>query len=188
MATAKDYKVYGSGGKQRNRRLDDGLRAMQIQTDRQVNALQKLEAQNRLQSQAYISGLESKAKKEYENRKLLNKLEDEIPRKMRADSIKRNAEITVKSLKDQAAENDKLADVWAGLSPTLSKQAENLYNATEKYLGHTDAIEKFNDMQANGTLEKSYKMFDKVKGQAGTMDVANEQYKAYERGDVKVFL
>ena len=66
MATAKDYKVYGSGGKQRNRRLDDGLRAMQFQTDRQVNALQKLEAQNRLQSQAYISGLESKAKKEYE--------------------------------------------------------------------------------------------------------------------------
>ena len=186
MGTAKDYKVYGSGGKQRNRRLDDGLRAMQIQTDRQVNALQKLEAQNRLQSQAYISGLESKAKKEYENRKLLNKLEDETPRKMRADSIKRNAEITVKSLKDQATENDKLAKVWAGLSPTLSKQAENLYNATEKYLGHTDAIEKFNDMQSNGTLEQSYKMFDSVKGQAGTMDVANEQYKAYERGDDEV--
>ena len=186
MATAKDYKVYGSGGKQRNRRLDDGLRAMQIQTDRQVNALQKLEAQNRLQSQAYISGLESKAKKEYENRKLLNKLEEEEPRKMREKSIKRNAEITVKSLKDQAAENDKLSQVWAGLSPTLAKQAEALYNATEKYLGHTDAIEKFNDMQANGTLEQSYKMFDKVKGQAGTMDVANEQYKAYERQDKEV--
>ena len=186
MATAKNYKVYGSGGKQRNRRLDDGLRAMQIQTDRQVNALQKLEAQNRLQSQAYISGLESKAKKEYENRKLLNKLEEEEPRKMREKSIKRNAEITVKSLKDQAAENDKLAATWAGLSPTLAKQAENLFNATEKYLGHTDAIEKFNDMQSNGTLEQSYKMFDSVKGQAGTMDVANEQYKAYERGDDEV--
>ena len=76
--------------------------------------------------------------------------------------------------------------MWAGLSPTLAKNAEELYNATEKYLGHTDAIEKFNDMQANGTLEKSYKMFDKVKGQAGTMDVANEQYKAYERGDDEV--
>ena len=186
MATAKDYKVYGSGGKQRNRRLNDGLRAMQIQTDRQVNALQKLEAQNRLQSQAYISGLESKAKKEYENRKLLNKLEDEVPRKMQANSIKRNAEINIKSLKDQAAENDKLAQTWAGLSPTLSKQAENLYNATEKYLGHTDAIEKFNDMQSNGTLEQSYKMFDSVKGQADTMDIANEQYKAYERGDDEV--
>ena len=186
MATAKNYKVYGSGGKQRNRRLDDGLRAMQIQTDRQVNALQKLEAQNRLQSQAYISGLESKAKKEYENRKLLNKLEEEEPRKMREKSIKRNAEITVKSLKEQAAENDKLAATWACLSPTLAKQAENLFNATEKYLGHTDAIEKFNDMQSNGTLEQSYKMFDSVKGQAGTMDVANEQYKAYERGDDEV--
>lgn len=186
MARAKDYKIYGSGGKQRNRRLDDGLRAMQIQTDRQVNALQKLEAQNRLQSQAYISGLESKAKKEYENRKLLNKLEDEEPRRMREKSIRRNAEIKVKSLKDQATENDKLAKVWAGLSPTLAKQGEDLFNATEKYLGHTDAIEKFNEMQANGTLEQSFKMFDKVKGQADTIGVANEQYKAYERGDDEV--
>ena len=186
MARAKDYKVYGSGGKQRNRRLDDGLRAMQIQTDRQVNALQKLEVQNRIQSQAFISGLENKAKREAENRQLLNQLEDEIPRKLREKSLKRNAEITVKSLKDQAAENDKLAGVWAGLSPTLAKNAQDLFEATEKYLGHTDAIEKFNDMQSNGTLEKSYKMFDKVKGQAGTMDVANEQYKAYERQDQEV--
>lgn len=186
MARAKDYKVYGSGGKQRNRRLDDGLRAMQIQTDRQVRALEKLEVQNRLQSQAYISGLESKAKKEYENRKLLNKLEEEEPRKMREKSIRRNAEITVKSLKDQAAENDNLARVWAGLSPTLAKNAQDLFDATEKYLGHTDAIEKFNEMQSNGTLEQSYKMFDSVKGQADTIGVANEQYEAYERQDKEV--
>jgi hypothetical protein len=73
MATSKNYKRYASGGNSKNRRLDDGLRAMQVQNDRQVQALERLEVQNRIQSQAFTSGLEKKAAKEANNRKLLER-------------------------------------------------------------------------------------------------------------------
>ena len=186
MARAKDYTIYGSGGKQRNRRLDDGLRAMQDQSNRQVSALERLEIQNRIQSQTFTSGLESKAKTEAENRKLLREIEVVTPRKMREKAIKQNYDTKIKSLQRQADEQDKLAATWGKLAPSLAKSAEELVNATEKYLGHTDAIKRFNEMSADGTLEKSFQMLDALKGKADTIGVANEQYKAYERGDEEV--
>lgn len=60
---SKNYTVYGSGGRNKRLKLDDGLRAMQEQTTRMTNALKEQELQNRIQSQAFTSGLESKAKK-----------------------------------------------------------------------------------------------------------------------------
>ena len=108
MATSKNYKRYASGGNSKNRRLDDGLRAMQVQNDRQVQALERLEVQNRIQSQAFTSGLEKKAAKEADNRRLLNDLEVKKPREMREKSIKQNEDVNIKSLERQAIENDKL--------------------------------------------------------------------------------
>ena len=108
MATSKYYKRYASGGNSKNRRLDDGLRAMQVQNDRQVQALERLEVQNRIQSQAFTSGLEKKAAKEADNRRLLNDLEVKKPREMREKSIKQNEDVNIKSLERQAIENDKL--------------------------------------------------------------------------------
>ena len=105
MATSKNYKRYASGGNSKNRRLDDGLRAMQVQNDRQVQALERLEVQNRIQSQAFTSGLEKKAAKEADNRRLLNDLEVKKPREMREKSIKQNADVKIKSLERQAIEN-----------------------------------------------------------------------------------
>ena len=183
---SRDYKIYGSGGRNKNLRLDDGLRAMQEQTTRMTNALKQQELQNRIQSQAFTSGLEKKAKKESDNRRELQKLEVETPRKMREKSIKQNYETKIKSLERQAAEYDKLSGVWAGLSPTLAQKAQDLFESTEKYLGHTDAIKKFNDMQADGTLDKTFQMFEAVKGNADTLGIANEQYQAYARGDDQV--
>tara|TARA_R100001224_G_scaffold50026_3_gene28872 strand:- start:1287 stop:3815 length:2529 start_codon:yes stop_codon:yes gene_type:complete len=183
---SRDYKIYGSGGRNKNLRLDDGLRAMQEQTTRITNALKEQELQNRIQSQAFTSGLEKKAKKEADNRRELQKLEVETPRKMRLNSIKQNYNTKIKSLERQAAEYDKLSGVWAGLSPTLAKKAKDLFESTEKYLGHTDAIKKFNDMQADGTLDKTFQMFEAVKGNADTMGIANEQYQAYARNDDQV--
>ena len=175
---SKDYKIYGSGGRNKNLRLDDGLRAMQEQTTRMTNALKQQELQNRIQSQAFTSGLEKKAKKEADNRRELQKLEEERPREMRKASIKQNYDTKIKSLRRQAEEYDKLSGVWANLSPTLAKNAQDLFESTEKYLGHTDAIKKFNDMQADGTLDKTFQMFEAVKGNADTMGIANEQYQA----------
>ena len=50
MALSKNYKRYASGGRNRNLRMNDGLRAMQEQSDRKVQALRGLEEQNRIQS------------------------------------------------------------------------------------------------------------------------------------------
>lgn len=41
-------------------------------------------------------------------------------------------------------------------------------------------------MQADGTLDKTFQMFEAVKGNADTMGIANEQYQAYARGDDQV--
>ena len=186
MATSKNYKRYASGGNSKNRRLDDGLRAMQVQNDRQVQALERLEVQNRIQSQAFTSGLEKKAANEANNRKLLNELEVKKPREMRAKSIKQNAEVKIKSLERQAIENDKLAKVWAGLSPTLAKNAQDLFASTEKYLGKTEAIEVFNDRLEDGTYSKTMQLFDRAKKEGEELKLQNLRAQAYRDGDKEV--
>ena len=105
MALSKNYKRYASGGRNRNLRMDDGLRAMQEQSDRKVQALRGLEEQNRIQSRQRISDLESKESKEANNRKLLNEIEVQKPRQLREKAIKQNAEVRIKNHERQAAEN-----------------------------------------------------------------------------------
>lgn len=182
MATSKNYKRYASGGNSKNRRLDDGLRAMQVQNDRQVQALERLEVQNRIQSQAFTSGLEKKAANEAKNRELLNKLEVQKPRQMREKSIKQNADVKIKSLERQAAENDKLSKVWAGLSPTLAKNAQDLFASTEKYLGKTEAIKVFNDRLEDGTYSKTMQLFDAMKAEGKDLDTQQTRYELYAKG------
>ena len=182
MATSKNYKRYASGGNSKNRRLDDGLRAMQVQNDRQVQALERLEVQNRIQSQAFTSGLEKKAAKEAKNRELLNKLEVQKPRQMREKSIKQNADVKIKSLEREAVENDKLSKVWAGLSPTLAKNAQDLFASTEKYLGKTEAIEVFNDRLEDGTYSKTMQLFDAMKAEGKDLDSQQARYNLYADG------
>ena len=182
MATSKNYKRYASGGNSKNRRLDDGLRAMQVQNDRQVQALERLEVQNRIQSQAFTSGLEKKAAKEANNRKLLNDLEVKKPRELREKSIKQNADVKIKSLERQAVENDKLSKVWAGLSPTLAKNAQDLFASTEKYLGKTEAIEVFNDRLEDGTYSKTMQLFDAMKAEGKDLDSQQARYNLYADG------
>ena len=186
MATSKNYKRYASGGNSKNRRLDDGLRAMQVQNDRQVQALERLEVQNRIQSQAFTSGLEKKAAKEANNRKLLNDLEVKKPRELREKSIKQNADVKIKSLERQAVENDKLSKVWAGLSPTLAKNAQDLFASTEKYLGKTEAIKVFNDRLEDGTYSKTMQLFDRAKKEGEELKLQNLRAQAYRDGDKEV--
>lgn len=186
MATSKNYKRYASGGNSKNRRLDDGLRAMQVQNDRQVQALERLEVQNRIQSQAFTSGLENKAAKEAKNRELLNKLEVQKPREMREKAIKQNADVKIKSLERQAIENDKLSKVWAGLSPTLAKNAQDLFANTEKYLGKTEAIEVFNNRLEDGTYSKTMQLFDATKAKGEDLKMQNLRAEAYRKGDTEV--
>jgi len=105
---------------------------------------------------------------------------------MRAKSIKQNADVKIKSLERQAVENDKLSKVWAGLSPTLAKNAQDLFASTEKYLGKTEAIEVFNDRLEDGTYSKTMQLFDATKAKGEDLKMQNLRAEAYRKGDTEV--
>ena len=183
MALSKNYKRYASGGRNRNLKLDTGLRAMQEESDRRVQALKGLEEQNRIQSRQRISDLESKEAKEANNRKLLNELEVQKPRQLREKAIKQNAEVRIKNHERQAAENDKLAKVWAGLSPTLAKSFAGLVEQSELYMAKTGAIDDFNELIETGKLSEINKLHSTLKDQANSQELMNLRYDAYRTGD-----
>ena len=183
MALSKNYKRYASGGRNRNLRMDDGLRAMQEQSDRKVQALRGLEEQNRIQSRQRISDLESKESKEANNRKLLNEIEVQKPRQLREKAIKQNAEVRIKNHERQAAENQKLAQVWAGLSPTLAKSFAGLVEQSELYMAKTGAIDDFNKLIETGKLSEINKLHSTLKDQANSTELMNLRYEAYRTGD-----
>ena len=183
MALSKNYKRYASGGRNRNLKLDSGIRAMQEESDRRVQALRGLEEQNRIQSRQRISDLESKESKEAKNRELLNEIEEVVPRKLRADAIKQNADVRIRNHERQAAENDKLAKVWAGLSPTLAKSFEGLVQQSELYMAKTGAIDDFNELIETGKISEINKLHSNLKSQANSQELMNLRYEAYRSGD-----
>ena len=183
MALSKNYKRYASGGRNRNLKLDSGIRAMQEESDRRVQALRGLEEQNRIQSRQRISDLESKEAKEAKNRELLNDIEEVTPRKLREDAIKQNAEVRIKNHERQAAENDKLAKVWAGLSPTLAKSFAGLVEQSELYMAKTGAIDDFNELIQTGKISEINKLHSNLKSQANSQELMNLRYEAYRTGD-----
>ncbi len=183
MALSKNFKRYASGGRNRNLRLNDGLRAMQEQSDRKVQALRGLEEQNRIQSRQRISDLESKEAKEANNRKLLNEIEVQKPRQLREKAIKQNAEVRIKNHERQAAENANLAKVWAGLSPTLAKSFAGLVEQSELYMAKTGAIKEFNDLVESGKISEINKLHSTLKGQANSQELMNIRYDRYRNQD-----
>ena len=183
MALARNYKRYASGGRNRNLKLDTGIRAMQEESDRRVQALRGLEEQNRIQSRQRISDLESKESKEANNRKLLNEIEVQKPRQLREKAIKQNAEVRIKNHERQAAENDKLAKVWAGLSPTLAKSFQGLVEQSELYMAKTGAIDDFNELIQSGKLSEINKLHSNLKSQANSQEFMNLRHEAYRTGD-----
>jgi len=183
MALAKNYRRYASGGRNRNLKLDTGIRAMQEESDRRVQALKGLEEQNRIQARQQISDIESKEAKEANNRKLLNEIEVQKPRQLREKAIKQNAEVRIKNHERQAAENDKLSKVWAALSPTLAKSFQGLVEQSELYMAKTGAIDDFNELIETGKLAEINKLHSNLKGQANSQEFMNLRHEAYRTGD-----
>ena len=183
MALSKNYKRYASGGRNRNLKLDTGIRAMQEESDRRVQALRGLEEQNRIQSRQRISDLESKEAKEANNRKLLNEIEVQKPRQLREKAIKQNAEVRIKNHERQAAENDKPAKVWAGLSPTLAKSFSGLVAQSELYRAKTGAIDDFNELIQSGKLAEINKLHSNLKSQTNSQELMNLRYQRYANQD-----
>ena len=132
MSTKKYLTKYARGSKQ-TPRLDDGLRAMQIQSQTQTRALENLRNQQQKQDAQYITSLDRKGRVEQENRKLKQKIEVEIPQKLQTEALKRNHLTQQNSFKAKIKEAENLAKVWGALSPTLANNVRKLIEGSVEY-------------------------------------------------------
>ena len=173
---------YGKGGRFGGTQLSRaGISAISEQSKTTTDAIKEAARQSLQIEKMQISGMERRNKLEEQNAKELYTLEVEAPYKARSNALKRNNAIEQKSYKDQAAEYDRLAGVWGNLSPTLAKTFQTLAQNTEDYIATTRAIDEFNTLASDGTLDKIKYMYNRV-GQSNALDdVANQQTKLVEQ-------
>ena len=180
MATSKYLRKYAKGGNPRFTQVNDGLRAMQQQSKTIVDGLKTAALQQKQQDELMISGMDRKFKNEAENRKLLNEIEVETPFKLQKAALERNKKTELKSLADQAKEYDNLAGVWGALSPQLAKQFQGLAENTRDFVNTNNAIDDFNRISSDGTLDNYYYLYDKVNEGTAYDDAVNELSKNYK--------
>ena len=173
---------YGKGGRFGGTQISRaGISAIQQQSKTTTDALKQQAAQDLQIAKTQIGGMERKYKTEEQQANKLYKLEVDAPYKARSKALKTNAETEIKSYKDQAAEYDRLAGVWGRLSPSLAKNFQTLAQNTEDYIATTNAIDEFNTLASDGTLDKIKYTYNRV-GQNNVLDnVANQQTKLLDQ-------
>ena len=175
MAKVTKPQRYGRGGRFRGPTISRaGISAIEQQSKTTTDALKQQALQQKNLDKMLISDLDRKNKLEQKNADELYKLEVDAPYKSRMNALKRNAETEIKSFKDQAAEYDRLAGVWGRLSPTLARTFQGLAQNTEDYIATTNAIDEFDRISSDGTLESVYYTFNRV-GQSNAYDDAVDQ-------------
>ena len=159
MATKKYLTKYARGSKQ-TPRLDDGLRAMQIQSQTQTRALENLRTQQQKQDAQYTTGLDRAGKVAEANRKLKQQIEVEIPEKLQENALKRNNITQQKNFKVKIDEYNKLAKVWQGLSPTLAKSFADMTQKTIDFAQTELGIAEYRRMVANGEVKSVSQFYE----------------------------
>ena len=158
-----------------------GISAIAQQSKTTTDALKEQARQQKEIDQTTIAGIDRRNKLMQKNAEEVYKLETDAPYKARMNALKTNAEVQIKSYKDQAAEYDRLADVWGRLSPTLAKQFQTLAQTTEDYIATTNAIDEFNTLASDGTLDKIKYTYNRVGQSSALDDAANQQSKLVEQ-------
>jgi len=158
-----------------------GISAIAEQSKTTTDALKELARQQKEIDKTTIAGMDRRNKLMQKNAEEVYKLETEAPYKARMNALKTNAEVQIKSYKDQAAEYDRLAGVWGRLSPTLAKQFQSLAQNTEDYIATTNAIDEFNTLASDGTLDKIKYTYNRVGQSSALDDAANQQSKLVEQ-------
>jgi len=187
MATKKYLTKYAGGGRNRNTRLDDGLRAMQIQSQTQTSALENRKAEQAKQAAQYSTGLDRAAKVAEQNRKLNREIEVEVPEKLRTEALKRNNLTEQRSAVTKRNEYNKLASVWQSLSPTLSKNFQELAQKTTDYYQTQAGIEEYNKLVEEGKIGSISTLYQKTESQVDYLKHAQNRFKeasAASKGDV----
>ena len=159
MATKKYLTKYARGSKQ-TPRLDDGLRAMQIQSQTQTRALENLRTQQQKQDAQYTTGLDRAGKVAEANRKLKREVEVDIPEKLRTEALKRNNITQQNNFKVKINEYNKLAKVWQGLSPTLAKSFADMTQKTIDFAQTELGIAEYRRMVADGEVKSVSQFYE----------------------------
>jgi len=179
MSTQKYYKRYASGGRFKNEQLDDGLRAMQIQSQNITSQLENQRNQANRVADQFIKESDRVAKIEEQNRKLNRQISVELPEKMRANALKRNNDINQKSAKDQIAEYRRLEAVWSRLTPSLAKTFGDAAGNIEKFIQTENAVERLSDLNASGQLEGVSQFYHATLKEADLLEFSQQRYKLY---------
>ena len=179
MSTQKYYKRYASGGRFRNEPLDDGLRAMQIQSQNITSQLENQRTQANRVADQFIRESDRVAKVEEQNRKTVREIEVELPEKLRANALKRNNDINQKSAKDQIAEYRRLEAVWARLTPSLAKTFGNAAGNIEKFIHTENAVKEQRSMSEDGQLQGVSQYYHSLLKEADLLNFSQQRYKLY---------
>jgi hypothetical protein len=173
---------YARGGRFGGTQLSRaGISAIAEQSKTTTDALKEQARQQKEIDQTTIAGLDRRNKLMQKNAEEVYKLETDAPYKARMNALKTNAEVQIKSYNDQAKEYDRLAGVWGRLSPTLAKQFQTLAQNTEDYIATTRAIDEFNTLASDGTLDKIKYTYNRVGQSSALDDAANQQSKLVEQ-------
>jgi len=177
MATKKYLTKYARGSKQIPK-LEDGLRAMQIQSQTQTQALEKRKNEQKLFDASYSTGLDRAAKAAEANRKLVQKIEVELPDKLRADALKRNNITQQNNFKVKIKEQQELAKAWGKLSPTLAANAEKAIGNAIDYFQTEAGIAEYEEELANGTVGSITQVYQKAKSKVDFLDFSQKRFDA----------
>jgi len=173
---------YAKGGRFGGTQLSRaGISAIQQQSKTTTDALREQARVQKELDKTQIAGMDRRNKLMQKNAEEIYKLETDAPYKARMNALKTNAEVQIKSYKDQAAEYDRLAGVWGRLSPTLAKNFQSLAQSTEDYIATTNAIDEFNTLASDGTLDKIKYTYNRVGQSSALDDAANQQTKLVEQ-------
>ena len=177
MATKKYLTKYARGSKQ-TPKLVDGLRAMQIQSQTQTQALQNLKTDQAKQDAQYTSGLDRAGKVAEANRKLKQKIEVDIPEKLRENALKRNNITQQNNFKVLIKEKQELAKTWGQLSPTLAASAEKAIGNAIDYFQTEAGIAEYEKELANGTVGSITQVYQKAKSKVDFLDFSQKRFDA----------
>ena len=175
MSTKKYLTKYARGSKKISR-LDDGLRAMQIQSQTQTRALENLRNQQQKQDAQYITSLDRKGRVEEENRKLKRKIEVDIPEKLQTEALKRNHLTQQNSFKAKIKEAENLAKVWGALSPTLANNVRKLIEGSVEYFQTERGIAEYEEDFQNGVIGSTNQVYKKLLSKTDYLDFSNKKY------------
>ena len=179
MATKKYLTKYARGSKQIPK-LEDGLRAMQIQSQTQTQALEKRKNEQKLFDASYSTGLDRAAKAAEANRKLVQKIEVELPDKLRADALKRNNITQQNNFKVKIKEQQELAKAWGKLSPTLAANAEKAIGNAIDYFQTEAGIAEYESELADGTVGSINQVYQKAKSKVDFLDFSQQRFNAIQ--------